>query len=203
MSTSDGPDERRSTAGGGWCSRLGYSWVPVSSGVRSARAGAERTDAPSPWTTIGEPVAGSDPDRTTVGATPASDAAPRDGLSAPPHGADSSRAPRSVPSDDRPGSPCWSSSESRCCGFWGPPSRICSSPCSSLVRDGARGQLHPCHMELAPRPRDGAAPRNRVPRHAPDRFCRGRSKSRSGDEPPDAAGIDIGEMSPREFIRSG
>jgi hypothetical protein len=106
-------------------------------------------------------------------------------------------------SPGRSGSPCWSSSESRCCGFWGPPSRICSSPCSSLVRDGARGQLHPRQMELAPRPRDGAAPRNRVPRHAPDRFCRGRSKSRSGDEPPDAAGIDIGEMSPREFIRSG
>jgi hypothetical protein len=57
---------------------------------------AEWTDAPSPWTTIGEPVAGSDPDRTTVGATPAPDAAPLDGLSAPPHGADSSRAPRSV-----------------------------------------------------------------------------------------------------------
>jgi hypothetical protein len=29
------------------------------------------------------------------------------------------------------------------------------------------------------------------------------SKSRSGDEPHDAAGIDIGEMSPREFIQSG
>lgn len=96
MSTSDGPDERRSAR---WRRVVLMIGALVGAGVvwgsLSPRR-AERTDAPSPSTTIGEPVAGSDPDRTTVGATPAPDVAPPDGLSAPPHGADSSRVPRSV-----------------------------------------------------------------------------------------------------------
>jgi hypothetical protein len=92
MSTSDGPDERRSTR---WRRVVLTIGVLVGAGVvwGSLSPGrGERTDAPSPWTTIGEPVAGSDPDRTTVGATPAPDAAPPDGLSAPPGATRSSTA---------------------------------------------------------------------------------------------------------------
>jgi hypothetical protein len=202
MSTSDGRTNAARPAGGGWCSRLGYSWVPVSSGVRSARAGrngpmrrARGRRSASPW-----------PDPTRIerpsARRPLPTPLPSTGSARPPmvptRRERRARFRQTIARALRAGR-----LRSRVAADSGVRRRVSAPRPVLLVRDGARGQLHPRQMELAPRPRDGAAPRNRVPRHAPDRFCRGRSKSRSGDEPPDAAGIDIGEMSPREFIRSG